>query len=163
MHTKNGPSLSLGRKLHWNIQSQVFYAISPLRYSKNVKKQVGLTMTWVTLCIDWHFDWKFVSTFRDQEIAVYLMVIVTIASIILSLSIGSLFIAQVYGLKNNLTTLETFIPLIELNVLFRSLSHPSTKATGRPTSMRFSGQTYGFCLQNLIFHILNTESLQLIE
>lgn len=52
------------------------------------------------------------------------MVIVTIASIILSLSIGSLFIAQVIGLKHNLTTLETFIPLIELDVLF--LSHSAS-------------------------------------
>lgn len=116
-------------------------------------------MTWVTLCIDWHFDWKFVSTFNDQEIAVYLMVIVTIASIILSLSIGSLLIAQAIGLKNNLTTLETFIPLIELSVSFPLLSLPSTKVTGRPTSMKFLDRAFGYCPQNLIFHILNTESI----
>lgn len=88
-----------------------------------------------------------------------MMVIVTIVSIILSLSIGSLFIAQVIGLKNNLTTLETFIPLIELNVPFRPFSLPSTKATGNPTFMKYSALIFGFCPPNLIFHILNTECL----
>lgn len=92
-----------------------------------------------------------------------MMVIVTIASIILSLSIGSLFIAQAVGLKNNLTTLETFIPLIEFNVPFLSLSLPSTKAAGRPTSTKSSALIFGCCPLNLIFHILNTDCLLLIE
>jgi hypothetical protein len=64
-----------------------------------------LAITWITLCIDAYFDWTYVSTFRDPDIAVYLMVIITIASILLSLSIGSLFAGQTIALTKNLTTL----------------------------------------------------------
>lgn len=61
--------------------------------------QVGLTMTWITICIDAFQDWKYVSTFYDQDTATYAMIAAAIASILLSLSIGALFIGQAIGLK----------------------------------------------------------------
>lgn len=74
-------------------------------------------MTWMTICLDAFMDWKYVSTFYDQQTATYAMIAAAIASVLLSLSIGALFIGQLIGLKQNLTTLETFVPHIEESVI----------------------------------------------
>lgn len=74
---------------------------------------MGLSMTWITISIDAFQDWKYVSTFYDQDTATYGMVAAAIASVLLSLSIGALFIGQIVGLRQNLTTLESFVPHIE--------------------------------------------------
>jgi hypothetical protein len=73
---------------------------------------LGLSLTWITLCVDAFQDWKYVSTFYDQDTATYAMIAAAIASVLLSLSIGALFIGQIIGLKQNLTTLESFVPHI---------------------------------------------------
>lgn len=46
------------------------------------------------------------------------MTIIIIFAILLSLSIGSLFVTQILGLIRNITTLESFIPNIEGNSPF---------------------------------------------
>lgn len=113
VHTQNGSSLSVGGKLYWNSESQVLYPFPLICHCILYLIEVGLSMTWVTLCIDAYRDWKYVSSFYDQDTAIFVMVATTIASILLSLSIGALLIGQALGLSKNLTTLETFIPHIE--------------------------------------------------
>lgn len=103
-------------------------------------------MTWVTLCIDAFQDWKLVSSFYEEDAARYMMVAVTIASILLSLSIGSLLIGQIIGLGQNLTTLETFIPNITQHVKIVSFSCRSIRGVGRKMLRRYSGKNIGFCL-----------------
>jgi hypothetical protein len=73
-------------------------------------------MTWITVCIDAYQDWKYVSSFYDQDTAVFVMVAAAVASTLLSLSIGALFVGQTMALGKNLTTLESFIPNIEQHV-----------------------------------------------
>lgn len=80
------------------------------------RNQVGLCITWITLCIDAYQDWKYVSTFQDQDTAIYIMIAALIASVLLSLSIGSLLVGQTIGLTKNITTIESFVPHIEDNV-----------------------------------------------
>lgn len=103
-------------------------------------------MTWVTLCIDAFQDWKLVTSFYDEDAARYMMVAVTIASILLSLSIGSLLIGQMIGLGQNLTTLETFIPNITQHVKMVPFSYRSIRGVGRKMLPRYSEKNIGFCL-----------------
>jgi hypothetical protein len=73
------------------------------------------------------------------------MVATTIASILLSLSIGALFIGQVVGLSKNLTTIESFVPNIEDNVRLALFSHRSIRGIGRRMQHRYSGINIGCC------------------
>lgn len=117
MHFENGSSLPVGRQLYRFAQSQILPSISVLCHCTLISIQLGLALTWITLCLDAYMDWKYVSTFREPETARYLMIACIVCSILLSLSIGSLLVGQLMGLSSNLTTLETFIPNIEQHVI----------------------------------------------
>ena len=111
---------------------------------------MGLSMTWVSLSIDAFQDWKLVSSFYQEDAARYMMVAVIIASLLLSLSIGSLLIGQMISLGENLTTLETFVPNITLNVENGLCSCRSIRGVGSKILLRFSGINIGFCLMRHI-------------
>lgn len=128
--------------------------------------QLGLMFTWVTLCIDAYQDWKYIDAVWSQQEISYLMIVVIIFSILLSLSIGSLLISQIIGLVKNITTLESFIPNIDRNVIGYLLSLLSTGETGKCTFRRYLEVVIGYCRlalisQTIIFDLIAVNHLQM--
>jgi hypothetical protein len=113
--------------------------------------QLGLLFTWATLCVDSYQDWRYIKAVWVEEEIPYLMTIIIIFAILLSLSIGSLFVTQILGLIRNITTLESFIPNIEGSVVKYLFSLLLMGEIGECISPKSLAIALGFCPLLLIY------------
>jgi hypothetical protein len=106
MHLENGPSLSLGRQLRREDESQIFHPLPVLRNCKYAITQTGLLMVAITFTIDWYTGEFYASQLNKTQYYTYYFSCIT--SYMLSSSIGFLFVTQMITACQNITTLESF-------------------------------------------------------
>ena len=120
MHRKNGSSLSMGRKLHWKVQSQIFLPFLALYYGIFYLMQIALMIVSFSLIADYISAEKLILTrIENIDDLYYIVILVTgVMCLLLLFSIGFLLIGQTTLILQNLTTLESFYDEIFQNVYF---------------------------------------------
>ena len=120
MHRKNGSSLSMGRKLNWKVQSQIFLPFLALYYGIFYLMQIALMIVSFSLIADYISAEKLILTrIENIDDLYYIVILVTgVMCLLLLFSIGFLLIGQTTLILQNLTTLESFYDEIFQNVYF---------------------------------------------
>lgn len=120
MHRKNGSSLSMGRKLHRKVQSQIFLPFFTLYNSICILMQIALIIVSFSLIADYISAEKSILTrIENIDDLYYIVILVTgFMCLLLLFSIGFLLIGQTTLILQNLTTLESFYDEIFQNVYF---------------------------------------------
>ena len=106
MYSEDGSSLSMGWKLCWKIESQVFHTFPFLCHCTYKIIKTGLLIVAISITIDWASGGHYASKLSTGRRYTYYFACIT--SYMLASSIGFLFVTQMMTSSQNITTLESF-------------------------------------------------------